>query len=293
MLKSMTGFGQAILETPTHRITVDVKTVNNRFLDIHIKLPQELSTLEVVLKKRVQAALKRGRVDLFITVTPTTESHYEINLPMLKGYFKALQQIQMALDLEGSLDLGLLTKLPNAIQLVNNPSADATTELAENITQALDQALAKLTDMRLAEGQQLAIELKSRLDKIESVIPNIENNSSQLLSVYREKLQKKIQDVLPSNIKLDEARLVQEIAYLAERSDITEEITRLKSHILQFNDLLKTGEEIGKKVDFLLQEMNREANTILSKSGDLGISKVAIDIKTEIEKIREQVQNVE
>ncbi len=293
MLKSMTGFGQAILETPTHRITVDVKTVNNRFLDIHIKLPQELSTLEVVLKKRVQAALKRGRVDLFITVTPTTESHYEINLPMLKGYFKALQQIQMALDLEGSLDLGLLTKLPNAIQLANNPSADATTELAENITQALDQALAKLTDMRLAEGQQLAIELKSRLDKIESVIPNIENNSSQLLSVYREKLQKKIQDVLPSNIKLDEARLVQEIAYLAERSDITEEITRLKSHILQFNDLLKTGEEIGKKVDFLLQEMNREANTILSKSGDLGISKVAIDIKTEIEKIREQVQNVE
>lgn len=293
MLKSMTGFGQAILETPKYRITADVKTVNNRFLDIHIKLPQELSSLEIGLKKRVQALLKRGRVDLFIGVTQTTEAHYEINLPLLKGYFKALQQIQMALDIEGGLDLGLLAKLPNAIQLANNAEAGISTEFIDNITEVVDQALTKLAEMRLAEGQQLGIELKSRLDKIEAVIPTIEGNSSQLLALYREKLQKKIQDVLPNNIKLDEARLTQEIAYLAERSDITEEITRLKSHILQFNDLLTTGEEIGKKVDFLLQEMNREANTILSKSGDLGISKIAIDIKTEIEKIREQVQNVE
>jgi uncharacterized protein (TIGR00255 family) len=292
MLKSMTGFGQAVLENEKYRITADVKTVNNRFLDIHIKLPSELSTMEIALKKRVQAFLKRGRVDLVITLTQTAESSYEINLPLIKGYFKALQQIQMQLDLDTSLDLGLLAKLPNAIQLTTN-ATNLDSDLNNYLVTVVDQALEKLTAMRLVEGKELEAELMSRLEKIEKAIPDIENNAGQLTEFYRERLQKRMQEILPNSIQLDQGRFSQEVAYLAERSDITEEIARLKSHVLQFKELLETIEEAGKKFDFILQEMNREANTILAKSGELNISKVAIEIKTEIEKLREQVQNVE
>ncbi|MBK7992741.1 MAG: YicC family protein [Blastocatellia bacterium] len=292
MLKSMTGFGQAVLENEKYRITADVKTVNNRFLDIHIKMPSELSTMEIALKKRVQSFLKRGRVDLIITLTQTAESSYEINLPLIKGYFKALQQIQMQLDLDTSFDLGLLAKLPNAIQLTTT-SANLDQDLNNHLTTVVDQALEKLTAMRLVEGKELELELMSRLEKIEASIPEIENNAGQLTEFYRERLQKRMQEILPNSIQLDQGRFSQEVAYLAERSDITEEIARLKSHVLQFKELLTTVEEAGKKFDFILQEMNREANTILAKSGELNISKMAIEIKTEIEKLREQVQNVE
>lgn len=288
----MTGFGQAVLENEKYRITADVKTVNNRFLDIHIKMPSELSTMEIALKKRVQSFLKRGRVDLVITLTQTEESSYEINLPLIKGYFKALQQIQMQLDLDTSFDLGLLAKLPNAIQLTTT-SANLDQDLNNHLTSVVDQALEKLTAMRLVEGKELEAELMSRLEKIEASIPEIENNAGQLTEFYRERLQKRMQEILPNSIQLDQGRFSQEVAYLAERSDITEEIARLKSHVLQFKELLATVEEAGKKFDFILQEMNREANTILAKSGELNISKMAIEIKTEIEKLREQVQNVE
>ncbi|KAF0248757.1 MAG: hypothetical protein FD167_1841 [bacterium] len=291
MLKSMTGFGQAIIENENHRITADVKTVNNRFLDIHVKLPVEISSQEITIKKRIQSLLKRGRVDITITLTQTTETSYEINLPLLKGYLKALQQIQVELNLDANIDLALVTKLPNAIQLTTSSAPNQ--EITASVIAAVDQALAKLTDMRINEGQELAKELSKRLDFIDGAIPSIESNIGQLLPVYRERLQKRMQEVLPNTIQTDDTRFAQEVAYLAERSDITEEVTRLKSHVLQFRDLLNVGEEVGKKLDFLLQEMNREANTILSKSGELSISKVALDIKTEIEKLREQVQNVE
>ncbi|MBI4850289.1 MAG: YicC family protein [Acidobacteria bacterium] len=291
MLKSMTGFGQAIVENANHRVTADVKTVNNRFLDIHVKLPIEISVEEISTKKQIQSILKRGRVDLTITLTQTTETSYEINLPLLRGYVKALKQIQMELDLDSNIDLGLLTKLPNAIQLTTNSAPNQ--EIIASVRLAVEQALTKLTEMRVNEGQELAKELSKRLDLIQAAIPSIESNANELLPLYRERLQKRMQELLPNTLQSDDARFAQEVAYLAERSDITEEIARLKSHILQFRELLNVGDEIGKKLDFLLQEMNREANTILSKSGDLNISKVALDIKTEIEKLREQVQNVE
>lgn len=287
----MTGFGQAIIENNNHRVTADVKTVNNRFLDIHTKLPIEISVEEIAIKKQIQATLKRGRVDLTITLSQTAETSYEINSPLLRGYVKALKQIQMELDIDTNIDLGLLTKLPNAIQLTTTSIPNQ--EIIASVKLAVEQALAKLIEMRINEGQELVKELNKRLDLIQTAIPSIESNANELLPLYRDRLQKRMQELLPKGFQADDARFAQEVAYLAERSDITEEITRLKSHILQFRDLLGVGEEVGKKLDFLLQEMNREANTILSKSGELNISKVALDIKTEIEKIREQVQNVE
>lgn len=291
MFKSMTGFGQAIIENKNHRVTADIKTVNNRFLDIHTKLPIEISVEEIAIKKQIQAVLRRGRVDITITLTQTAETSYEINLPLLRGYVKALKQIQMELDLDTNIDLGLLTKLPNAIQLTTTSAPNQ--EIMVSVRAAVEQALVKLTEMRLNEGQELVKELNKRLDLIQTAIPSIESNANELLPLYRDRLQKRMQELLPKGLQTDDARFAQEVSYLAERSDITEEITRLKSHVLQFQELLRVGEEVGKKLDFLLQEMNREANTILSKSGELNISKVALDIKTEIEKMREQVQNVE
>ncbi|MEW6733081.1 MAG: YicC/YloC family endoribonuclease [Acidobacteriota bacterium] len=292
MIKSMTGFGQGVFENENTRVTVDIKTVNNRFLDIHVRLPAELSALEIGLKKRVQAALKRGRIDIVVALAQTSEVTYELNLPLLKGYLSALQRMQQELRLEGVIDLGMLARLPSAMQTANAPGALDVT-VSAGVTAALDQALTTLTEMRTTEGRELAAELNLRLNLIESALPGIDASAHQLPNLYRERLQKRIQELLRDNAQLDEGRLAQEVAYLAERSDITEELARLRSHIIQFRETLQGQEEAGKKLDFLLQEMNRESNTILAKSGELEVSRIAIDIKSEIEKMREQVQNVE
>lgn len=292
MIKSMTGFGQGIFESENSRVTIDIKTVNNRFLDIHAKLPNEISALETQIKKRIQSALKRGRVDLSMAIVQTSEISYELNMPLLKGYLSALQRMKTELEVEGDIDIGLLSRLPGALQSSTN-SSSIDPSLSNGVMEALDKALEALTAMRISEGRELATELNNRLNSIESALPEIENSADQLLPLYREKLQKRMQELLRNAAQIDESRLAQESAYMAERSDITEEIARLKSHILQFREVLQSGIEAGKKMDFLLQEMNREANTILSKSGELAISRVAIEIKSEVEKLREQVQNVE
>lgn len=294
MIKSMTGYGQGIYQGENCRVVVDIKSVNNRHLDIHLKLPQELAQTEPLLKKRVQPFVKRGRIDILVTVTQTEEINYDINLPLIKGYLRAIELIKQEFNIkEEPIDIGLFTRLPGAIQ----PSKIATStdqETTAAIEKALDQALTMLCEMRSQEGSQLAIELEKHLSLIDSSIPVIEASADQILPLYTEKLQKRIQELLRnSSATIDETRLAQEAAYLAERSDITEEIARLKSHIIQFRQVLESGEEAGKKLDFLLQEMNRETNTILSKSGELEISRLAIEIKSEIEKLREQCQNVE
>lgn len=294
MIKSMTGYGQGIYQGENCRVVVDIKSVNNRHLDIHLKLPQELAQTEPLLKKRVQPFVKRGRIDILVTVTQTEEINYDINLPLIKGYLRAIELIKQEFNIkEEPIDIGLFTRLPGAIQ----PSKIATStdqETTAAIEKALDQALTMLCEMRSQEGSQLAIELEKHLSLIDFSIPVIEASADQILPLYTEKLQKRIQELLRnSSATIDETRLAQEAAYLAERSDITEEIARLKSHIIQFRQVLESGEEAGKKLDFLLQEMNRETNTILSKSGELEISRLAIEIKSEIEKLREQCQNVE
>lgn len=295
MIKSMTGFGQGSFESESGRITVDIKTVNNRFLDIHLKMPTEMAALENGLRKRVQSVLKRGRADILVTLVQTAEIAFEINMPLVKGYIHALQHIQKELALENStIDLNvLLAKLPGAIQ-ASTDLTNVDERWAAGLMSALDQALNALVVMRSNEGEELANELHRRLDIIANNLPPIIANTSQLAPLYQERLQKRMQEMLrTTGATIDEARLAQEVAYLAERSDIAEEIARLKSHIIQFRELLNAGEEAGKKFDFLLQEMNREANTILSKSGELSIAKLALEIKSEIEKLREQVQNVE
>jgi len=291
MIKSMTGFGQGRTEGDDFRIRVDIRSVNNRALDVHTRLPQELSSLEVTLKKQVQAAVKRGRVDVNISVEQLKPATFEINRPLVSGYLTALAELKREFGLEGDPSLELIAKLPGALQ-VSQDSDSLDEKLVAGAIAALSQALVSLTEMRVVEGQGLAAELSSRLDNIEREMPVIENEAARLPAVYREKLMKRLQEVA-AGAQVDETRIAQEAVMLADRSDISEEIARLKSHISQMRDLVHSTEEAGKRLDFILQEMNREANTILSKSNDLAISDAAIVIKTEVEKLREQGQNVE
>jgi TIGR00255 family protein len=291
MIKSMTGFGQGSAEGDAFKVRVDIRSVNNRFLDVHVRLPQEFASLELTVKKQAQAALHRGRVDITIAVEQMKEAAFQINRPMVAGYLAALGEMKREFGLEGEPSLELIAKLPGALQ-VSQDVSQLDEALAAGIVAAVSQALVALSEMRLVEGQELATELKSRLDMIDKQLPMIESEAARLPGIYRERLQRRLQEI-QTGAQVDETRLAQEAIMLADRSDISEEITRLKSHITQMREVVHADEEVGKRIDFILQEMNREANTILSKASDIAISDAAIIIKTEVEKMREQGQNVE
>lgn len=291
MLKSMTGYGQGTVSGDTFTVTVDLRSVNNRNLDIHWRAPQDLASLEVTLKKQIQAALSRGRVDMTIGFSQTADSAYELNRPLIRGYLEALRVMREEFGLTGDADLATLSRLPNVLlpKTASNTLSDA---VVQGVEAALTHALAALVAMRAVEGHELQKELLSRVERIEKQVAIVESGADGLVDAYRDKLRKRVTELLEKNT-IDETRLAQEVAYLAERSDISEEITRLKSHMTQLRELLNNEGEIGKKLDFLLQETNREANTILSKSSELSICDAAIEIKTEVEKLREQANNVE
>jgi uncharacterized protein (TIGR00255 family) len=291
MLKSMTGYGQGTASGETFAVTVDLRSVNNRNLDIHWRAPQDLASLEVALKKQIQAALSRGRVDVTISFSQTADSAYELNRPLIRGYLEALRVMREEFGLTGDADLATLSRLPNVLlpKTTSNTLSDA---VVQGIEAALTQALTGLVAMRAVEGHELQKELLSRVERIEKQVAIVESGADGLVDAYRDKLRKRVTELLEKNT-IDETRLAQEVAYLAERSDISEEIARLKSHMTQLRELLNNDGEIGKKLDFLLQETNREANTILSKSSELSICDAAIEIKTEVEKLREQANNVE
>jgi uncharacterized protein (TIGR00255 family) len=292
-MKSMTGYGRASVAGDNFSVSVDLKTVNNRFLDIHLRIGSELSALEPSIKKRISSRLSRGRVDAAVTFERTSQIAYELNRPLIAGYVGALREMQEEFQIAGEVDINVVARLPGALQ----PARDALDELmVEGIEQALDEALTELERMREQEGAALQTEMRERLDKIEALIPVIEAAAGGLADTYRERLQKRIGELLNREtqlIELDHARMAQEIAYLADRSDVSEEMVRLKSHLQQFREALSSSSETGKMLDFLLQELNREANTTLSKSTELSIKEAALGIKAEVEKLREQVQNVE
>jgi uncharacterized protein (TIGR00255 family) len=291
MLKSMTGYGQGTASGDTFTVTVDLRSVNNRNLDIHWRAPQDLAPLEIPLKKQIQAALARGRVDVTISFAQTSDTVYELNRPLIRGYLEALRTMREEFGLAGDADLATIARLPNVLQASNNSNTLSET-VVQGVETALTQALAALVAMRAVEGHELQKELLARVDRIEKHVALIEESADGVVDTYRDKLRKRVSELLDKN-SLDETRLAQEVAYLAERSDITEEIARLKSHLGQLRELLAGDGETGKKLDFLLQETNREANTVLSKSAELSISDAALAIKTEVEKLREQSQNVE
>src|SRR5437870_1600988 len=292
-MKSMTGFGRGAASGDGFALAVEIKTVNNRFLDIHLRLGQELSAIELDIRKRVSARLSRGRVDININFDRTGETKYELNQGIIAGYVDALRDIQRQFNLTGDIDVNAVARLPGALTTAREGLND--TERAA-IYHALDQALNDLETMRASEGAALTDEMRGRVAKIEATVPLIEAQAANLVNAYRERLEKRISELVARGgqlLDLDAGRLAQEVAYLADRSDVTEELARLKSHLEQFRDALNTSGEIGKRLDFLLQELNREANTVLSKSTDVAIKEAALVVKAEVEKLREQVQNAE
>jgi uncharacterized protein (TIGR00255 family) len=292
-MKSMTGYGRGSANGEHFSVSVDVKTVNNRFLDVHLRLSGELSSLEPVIKRQVGSRLSRGRVDVTVNFEKTAQTAYEINRPLIAGYVTALREMQQEFSIGGELDINVLARLPGALQPARDGLSD---ELVAGIEKALAEALDQLERMRAQEGEALRKEMADRIERIDSLVPTIENAAAGLVDAYRARLQKRIDELLTRNgqlVELDPGRLAQEVAYLSDRSDVSEEMVRLRSHLTQFREALNSAGETGKMLDFLLQELNREANTTLSKSTDLVIKEAALSIKAEVEKIREQVQNVE
>jgi uncharacterized protein (TIGR00255 family) len=292
-MKSMTGFGRGAASGDEFAVAVEIKTVNNRFLDIHLRLSQELSPLEMMIRKRVGARLSRGRVDLNINFERTGATTYEVNRPLIAGYVSAMRDIQQQFNLAGDIDVSSVARLPGALA----PARDGLDELnTAGLERALDEALDSLELMRENEGAALAAEMRMRLTNIEAAVPVIEAAAAGLADAYRQRLQKRIGELIARGdqaIELDSGRLAQEVAYLADRSDISEELARLRSHLEQFRAAIDAEGEVGKRLDFLLQELNREANTVLSKSTEIAIKDAGLAIKAEVEKLREQVQNVE
>lgn len=289
----MTGFGRGMVVENTFSIAIELKTVNNRFLDINLRLSSELQDLESIIKRTIGSRLSRGRVDVNIQYDRTNEINYELNRPLITGFLAAMKEMKNEFDLPGEPDLNVIARLPSVI---TQKKDDIGPEFKAALEKALILALDDLEKMRENEGRMLQDELAQRLTEIDDRMPTIERESASVADEYRERLKKRIGDTLAktdSQIELDQARLIQEVAYLVDRSDISEEIARLCSHIEHFRTIMNDTADIGKRLDFLTQELNREANTITSKTSNMTVKENALAIKSEIEKIREQVQNVE
>ena len=292
----MTGFGRGSATGEDFAVSVDLKTVNNRFLDVHLRNGAELSGLETLIRRRIGERLSRGRVDVLISLDRTGEVAYELNRPLIAGFIEAMRAMQREFALTGEPDINVLARLPGAMQPVRDTNS-LSEEVVKGVERALDEALDELAEMRAREGETLVAEMRAQIAEIERNVPVIETLAGEQVNAYRSRLHKRISELLARDgleiVELDQGRLAQEVAYLADRSDITEELARLRSHITQFSNGLESEGENGKRLDFLLQELNREANTVLSKSTDPAVKEAALAIKAAVEKLREQVQNVE
>jgi len=289
----MTGFGRGAVVEDDFAVTVELKTVNNRFLDVSIRLSSEMQQLESTIKRLIANRLARGRVDVSLQFDRAEEISYELNRPLITGFLAAMKDMQQEFSLSGEPDLNVIARLPNVLITRKDEISD---EFVVAVETAIAAALDDLEKMRGNEGEMLGNELEFRLAEIEKRLGPIGSEAANVGEEYRQRLTKRIGEMLAksdSQIEIDQSRLAQEVAYLADRSDISEEIARLRSHIEHFRGIMKEEKEVGKRLDFLTQELNREANTIASKTGNLIVKEHALAIKSEIEKIREQVQNVE
>ncbi len=290
----MTGFGRGYDSGEGYSVTAEIKTVNNRFLDVNLRLPADLQQIESAIKRQITQRLARGRVDVNLTFERESEVAYTLNRPMIEGYIKALRELKDDFGLSGEPDVNSIARLPNV--LVSKKSEAESDGFHEGVERAVSLALDDLEKMRSTEGAALFAEIDSRLAAIESLVPGIEAEAASVADEYRTRLTKRVSEMLQRSeihIEPDPARLAQEVAYLADRADISEEIARLRAHIDQYRAIMGEESDVGKRLDFLTQELNREANTIASKTSNMKVKESALSIKSEIEKIREQIQNVE
>ncbi len=292
MIKSMTGFGRAELTDETCKITVEIKSVNHRYLDVSIRKPKKLGYFEVSLRNLLKEYMQRGKVDLFITYEDYTNDNVSLryNADMAGSYLKYLNEMSESFGLENDVRVSVLSRYPEVFTLEEQEVDEE--ELWNVLEKVVRKACEAFVRSRVSEGENLKADLISKLDGMIGYVEEIEKRAPAIIEDYKRRIREKVSDML-SDAAIDENRILTEVTLYADRVCVDEEIVRLKSHIQSTKDTLNAGGSVGRKLDFIAQEMNREANTILSKSTDLSTSNVAIDLKTDIEKVREQIQNIE
>lgn len=292
MIKSMTGYGKGEAAYAGGRIVVELRCVNHRYGEISVKLPRVLMPFENEIKKRVAEKLNRGKIDVFIQLESAAQAGVPTaNLPLARGYYRALTSIREALGLAEEVDLALIAAQRDVIAVSAEAEA-AIEEIPAELVEALEAGLARVDQMRSFEGESLRADFKKRRETLAELIARVEKRAPSVVAEYAQKLKERIQ-ALTQESGLPEERVALEVALLADKCDITEELVRLESHLRQFDETLERSEPVGRKLDFLLQEINREVNTIGSKANDAEIAACVVELKGELEKIREQVQNVE
>ena len=292
MVKSMTGYGRAEETVNGCTITVELRSVNNRYLDCNVRIPRLYLFAEEAIKSRVQSTISRGKVDVFVTLdnAGAEKVQVSVNKPVADGYYAALTQLAREYGLSNDISVSLLSRFPEV--LLAEKAEEDVEQMAKDICSVLDKALADFDQMRTREGGRLRDDILSRAATIENKVSLVEERSPQTVSEYRARLEARMNEVL-SNTQIDPARILTEAAIFADKVAVDEETVRLRSHIDQLREMLSKGGATGRKLDFLIQEFNREANTIGSKCSDIEIARHVVDVKAEIEKIREQVQNIE
>ncbi len=294
MIYSMTGFGRGEFSNEAFDVTLEIKSVNNRYCDIIIKMPKKLNVFEDRMKNKIKAKLSRGRIDVYVNLEEKAYDNYEVsaNYEILDKYVKVYKEIQSRYGLKDDLNLSMLTRIQEGIDVSYLERGEEDYWLA--IEPAIDQALERIIGMRALEGDQLRGDILTKVASIRKTLSAIEVHAPRIVENYRAKTRERISDLLlEMNAELDEIRLANEIAIYADKTNINEEIVRIYSHLEQIDTILTSTEPVGRKLDFLVQELNREINTIGSKSPDIDISNLVIELKSDIEQIREQIQNIE
>ena len=292
LVKSMTGYGRCLETVNGREFTVELRSVNNRYLDCTVKLPRMLSFAEDAVKQAVKASISRGKVDVYITVRSEGASDVKVSLnaAMVAGYLEAMKELVDTYGVRDDISVSLLSRM-NDVFTVEKPEVDEEALLADLLS-VVHKAIANFDAMRATEGQSLEKDLRSRGQTILELVAQVEAGNGQTVIDYRTRLENKLREVL-SNTSIDESRILTEAAIFADKVAVDEETVRLRSHLEQMGSMLTAGGAIGRKLDFLLQEMNRESNTIGSKCTDVKLARIVVDIKAELEKIREQTQNIE
>ena len=292
MIKSMTGFGRCEISEGSKKMTVEMKSVNHRYLDVNMKMPKKLNFFDASIRNLLKNYIQRGKVDLFITYEDTAETNFSLkyNQELAGEYLKYLRQMAQEFDLEDDIRVSTLSRYPEVLSMEEAQTDEE--ELWNLLERALTGACKQFVDTRIKEGENLKRDLLEKLDHMLVNVDFISERSPQIIGEYRKKLEDKVKELLADS-HIEESRIATEVTIFADKICVDEEIVRLRSHIEHTKTTLAGGGAVGRKLDFIAQEMNREANTILSKANDLEVSNHAIELKTEIEKVREQIQNIE
>ena len=293
MIKSMTGFGRCEIVTAEYKISVEIKAVNHRYLDLSIKLPKKFNYFEAGIRNLLKTYIQRGKVDVFINYEDYTEEKMclKYNSSLAAEYMNCFKQMEEQFGIKNDITVSGLARMPEV--LVMDQVAEDEDKIWQELSEAVEEAAKKFVDSRVQEGEKLKTDLLGKLDYMGSLVAFIEERSPKIVAEYREKLEAKVKELL-EDTQIEENRISAEVVIYADKICTDEEVVRLKSHVVHMKETIQSDEAgIGRKLDFIAQEMNREANTILSKANDLEVSNYAIDLKTEIEKVREQIQNIE